>query len=81
MSPNIKAVETCADIPEYMTPEEISQALQADDNLNVLTEYMINGWPSTKAEVKEEIRLYWLIRDNMAAIDGIVMKSRSVVPN
>ena len=57
---NISATETCTDILEYMVSEEkIMHTTQVDDHLNKLTPYMINGWPSTRSEVKIEIKSYW----------------------
>ena len=44
--------------------EKIRHATHMDDQLNVLTAYMINGWPSTRAELKEEIQLYWPFCDD-----------------
>ena len=37
--------------------EEIKYAVQVDDHLNVLTVYVINGQPSTRSYVKEEIKI------------------------
>ena len=39
--------------------KEIRHAIQAHDNLNALTVYTINGWLSTRSEVKDEIQPYW----------------------
>ena len=77
---NIKAVETCTDMQECMMAEKNRHALQAQDYLHALTAYIIYGWPSTRAEVKEEIQLYWPFCDSMAVIDGIVMKGRIAIP-
>ena len=41
--------------------------------------YVINGGPSTRAEVKEEIQMYWPFLDDPAVIDGIVMKDRRII--
>ena len=55
--------------------EEMRHTKQEDDHLNILTAYMINGWPSTRTKIKEA-QPYWLFRDDTAVINGIVMKSR-----
>ena len=39
---------------------------------------MINGWPSTRAEVKEEGQLYWPFRDGVAVTDCLVIKVRGI---
>ena len=77
MSLDINVVETCTDITECITAEEIRHTTQLDGHLNALKEYVINGCPSTK--IKEEIQLYWPFRDHMAMIDGIVMKTDALL--
>ena len=59
MNLNISAIERCPDIPACMSAEEIRYATQADDLLNALTAYVINGWPSTRKEVQAEFQLPW----------------------
>ena len=56
MNLNINAIKMCTDIPECTTVEEIRHTTQVDDHLNALTAYVINGWSSTRGEVKEEIQ-------------------------
>ena len=53
MSLYISAVEPCTGIPECMTPEEVRHVIQVDDQLNTLTACMINGWLTTRAELRE----------------------------
>ena len=60
-----------------MTAEEIRHATRVASHLNTLTEHMINGWSSIRAEVKEEIWLYCHLE--MTVIDGTVMNSRRIV--
>ena len=43
-----------------------------------MTAYVINDWPSTRAEIKE-IQLNWPFYDYKGLIDDIVMKDRRVV--
>ena len=62
-----------------MMTEEIRHAAQVHNHLNALTAYVINDWPSTRAEAKEEIQLFWPLCDNVALIDGIVMKGRRIL--
>ena len=73
--------EICTDTPECMTAEEIRHVMQEDDHLNALKAYIINGWSSTRAEIKEETQPYWPFHDDMVVVDSIVMKGRrTVVP-
>ena len=40
-------------MPECMMPEVIRHTTQADDHLNALTMYVINGWPPIRTDIKE----------------------------
>ena len=57
--PNINVTETCTAISECMMLEEIRYAAWADDDLNILTTYMINSLPSIGTEVTEVTQSYW----------------------
>ena len=37
------------------------------------------GWPEIKDEVEQDIRAYWSFKDDMAVIDGIIMKGRCML--
>ena len=50
-----------------------------DEHLQLLREYIIAGWPEIKDQVQKDIWLYWSFRDDMAVIDGIIMKGRCVI--
>ena len=62
-----------------MTAEEMRYVMQDDDLVNALTTYMIQGWPLTREEVKENLKPYWSLRDNLAVIDKIAMKGGSII--
>ena len=66
-------------ILKCMIAKEIRHTMQEDDHLNEVTAFMINGWLSTTAEVKEEIKQYWQFHDFIVIIDDIVMKGRIIV--
>ena len=34
-----------------------------------------NGWPSRRDEVNDELKQYWLYRDELSIIDGVILKS------
>ena len=42
-------------------------------------EYAIQGWPENKNQLPQDIRTYWMLRDDMTAIDGVVLKGRHIV--
>ena len=50
--------ESCIDIPDCMTVEEIGTATLDDEGIGMLSELVQNGWPVTKAEVQEDLQPY-----------------------
>ena len=40
---------------------------------------IISGWPTTKDQLHLDIRPYWSYKDDLAVIDGIVMKGRHII--
>ena len=42
-------------------------------------EYVTQGWPESKNQQPQDTRTYWMFRDNMAVIDGAVIKVRHTV--
>ena len=40
---------------------------------------IISGWPATKYQLHQDIRPYWLYKDDLAVIDGVVMKGRCII--
>ena len=45
----------------------------------MLKNYIIVGWPSIKDEYHSNLRPCWSYRDDLAVIDGVVMKVRCIV--
>ena len=75
----IRAVYTCTDTPECIPEEKIRHALQVDCHQSAQRVHAINGWTLTRAELIEEIHLYWPFQDDMTVIDDEVMKGRRIV--
>ena len=76
MNLNINAIEICTDIPECMMAEDLGLATLADDHLNALIVYMINGCPSTTVKVKEERQTYCPFSYDIATTGDIVKRVR-----
>ena len=53
MGIHINVIETCMNIPECMTAEEIKLAAIDDESIDMLLNYELHGWPATKAEVQK----------------------------
>ena len=78
----VDAIQNSMDMPECISMAEIQQASSQDNHLQQLKKFIIAGWPNTKDELHTDIRLYWLYRDELTVIDGIVLKGRCIViPN
>ena len=50
-----------------------------DDHLQHLKNIIITGSLSTKDELHIDIRPYWSYRDDLAVLDGVVMKGRCII--
>ena len=79
MDIRIDAIQSATDIPEYMSISQIQQAFTQDDHLQCLKSFIIAGWLSTKEELDRDLKPYWSYRDDLVAIDGVVMKGRQIV--
>lgn len=54
---------------------------KADATLTKLTKLILSGWPEHKHDLAEDLHPYWCFRDELAVLDGLVMKgSRVIVP-
>ena len=73
------AIQSSVDMPECISIEEIQHALLQDAHLQQLKTFIIAGWPYTKDELHTEIRLYWLYRDELVVIDGVILKGRHII--
>ena len=40
---------------------------------------IIVGWLSTRDEVHSDLKHYWCYRDDLAVIDGVIMKGRWII--
>ena len=50
-----------------------------DKHLQCLKNIIITGWLSTEDELHINIRPYWSYRDDLAVIDGVIMKGRHII--
>ena len=60
---------------------EIKEASKDDEEMNMLMQMIITGWPEHKDNVPLQIRHHFTYRDELTAQDGIVLRGqRLVVP-
>ena len=79
MDIRIDAIQSVTDILECISLSQIQQASVQDEHLQHLKDIIITGWPSMKDELHSNLTPYWSYRDDLAVIDGMVMKGRCII--
>ena len=79
MQISINAIQLMTNKSECMAFNELKEATSQDQHLQQLMEYIIQGWPGNKDQLLKDIRTYWMFRDDMVVIDGIVIKGQHIV--
>ena len=79
MKITIDAIHTTVDIPECMLMQEVWNTTQDDEHLHVLTAYIINGWPLTKAEIRQDMQPNRIFYNKLAVTDRKMLKGRRIV--
>lgn len=60
----------------------LQEETKCDPVLSQLSELVNNGWPESMQDLPESVQPYWCFRDELAIMDGLVMKgSRVIVPS
>ncbi|XP_029648387.1 uncharacterized protein K02A2.6-like [Octopus sinensis] len=60
---------------------EIKEETSKDEELQLLTQMVIQGWPEKRHQVQPLIREYWAIHDDISVENGILMAgSRIIIP-
>uniref|UniRef100_A0A0L8FP40 Uncharacterized protein n=1 Tax=Octopus bimaculoides TaxID=37653 RepID=A0A0L8FP40_OCTBM len=61
--------------------EQIKEETSKDEELQLLTQMVIQGWPEKRHQVQSLIREYWAIHDDISVENGILMAgSRIIIP-
>ena len=78
----VDTIHTTTDMPECLSTTDLQQASVQDSHIQKLKHFIITGWPDSKYEISEELKPYWSYRDELAVIDGVVLKGRCIIiPN
>ena len=78
----VDIIQTATDIPECLSMTELQQVSSQDNHLQKLKHFIITGWPNSKDKISAELKPYWLYRDKLAVIDGVILKgSCIIIPN
>ena len=75
----IDAIQSATDMPECISIKQIQQASEQNKHLQYLKCSIIAGWLNTRDELLSDLRLYWSYRDDLAVIDGVVMKGKCII--
>ena len=75
----VDTIQISLNISECMSIQQIHQATAQDKYLQWLKGHIIAGWPEIKGQVQWDIRAYWAFKNDMAVINGIIMKDRHVI--
>ena len=79
MDIRIDVIQSTRDILECMSISQIQQASTEDEHLQCLKSFIITDWLSVKDGLHSDLRSYWAYRDDLAVIDGVVMKGRQII--
>ena len=62
--------------------QELQQATQADDELELLKHTIMSGWPSTIKKILQVLHPYWTFHEELTTEDGLILKgTQIVIPN
>ena len=78
MDIRVDTIQSMTDILECMSISQIQQETVQDEQLRYLKN-IISGWPNTKDQLCLYIRPYWSYKDDLAVIDGILVKDRHII--
>ena len=60
--------------------EQFQKETEKDQTLQVVREYIMNGWPKSSKDIDPCIKLYYMIRDDLSCVHNLILKNqRNVV--
>ena len=75
---SVHDVEVFTDMPA-LSLANIKKATEADPDLNALKQYINERFPENKADCLESLRGYFNFREELAIIDGLILKGHHCV--
>ena len=76
MDVQVDAIQAAMEMPECISMAEIQQASSIDNHLQQLKGIIIAGRPDSRDELHVELQPHWSYRDEMAVIDGVILKGQ-----
>ena len=68
MKANIYAIYTATEITEFISVQDIQEAILRQTHATAKI-YIINDWPVSRNEITQEMRPYWILKDDLAVVD------------
>ena len=82
MDVQVDTIQAITEMPECIPVVEIQQVSSTDNQLQQLKGIIITGWLDSRDELHVDLQLYWSYRDELAVIDGIILKGKCIIiPN
>ena len=70
-----------ANVTGPVTWEQIKDAVQVDETMQLLSSQVTDGFPPEKKLLREELRMFWQFREHLSQVDSVPLyKDRVVVP-
>ena len=58
---------------------QLQQVTKEDQDMQILSKYIKEGWPQNKPNVPVQVRPFWNVRHELHLLDGLVMKGHCLV--
>ena len=75
----VDAIQSATDMLECVSVAEIQQVSTQYDHLQKLKNLITAGWPDTKDVLHADLKAYWSYRDELMAIDEVILKGRHII--
>ena len=76
----VEHINTTAFLPVSATRlQEIQQATESDEALQILKNVILHGWPEHHGQVPSQITSYFSMRDELAIQDGVIFRGQRIV--
>ena len=78
---SIAAITSNNDCDPLLTMQDINTAAADDATHQLLRQKVASGFPTSRNDLREELRVYWPVRDRLSLLnDSIMMGDRVVIP-
>ena len=82
MDIQVDTIQATTEMPECVSVAEIQQVSSIDNYLQQLKGIIITGWLDSRDELHADLQPYWSYIDELAVIDGIILKGKCImIPN